>query len=90
MDGKHGTEDTPVIERYTVSLHENHVHSDYEKFGLQGLTADMARLFEAVLDLCALTGVKVRVSLNDEVLNIKVRKIRRTVQLHSGQAHVRL
>lgn len=63
----------PVIERYTkYPFTKITFIPDYEKFGLQGLTADMARLFEKrVYDLCALTGVKVRVSLNDEVLNIK-------------------
>lgn len=63
----------PEIEKYSKYPYTKVTFvPDYEKFGIEGLTNDIARLFQKrVYDLCALTDVKIKVYLNDELLNVK-------------------
>lgn len=63
----------PVIERFTKYPFTRIAFTpDYEKFGLEGLTSDIAKLFrKRVYDLCALTDIKIKVYLNNELLSIK-------------------
>ncbi len=63
----------PVIERFTKYPFTRIAFTpDYEKFGLEGLTSDIAKLFrKRVYDLCALTDLKIKVYLNNELLSIK-------------------
>jgi len=63
----------PTIEKYTkYPFTKITFVPDYEKFGLKGLTDDIASLFQKrVYDLCALTDAKIKVYFNDEVINIK-------------------
>ena len=63
----------PVIERFTKYPFTRIAFTpDYEKFGLEGLTSDIAKLFrKRVYDLCALTDPKIKVYLNNELLSIK-------------------
>lgn len=63
----------PKIERYTKYPYTKITFTpDYEKFGLDGITSDIARLFrKRVYDLCALTDVKIKVFLNDDALEIR-------------------
>ena len=63
----------PKIEKYTKYPFTKITFTpDYEKFGLNGLTTDIANLFrKRVYDICALTDAKIKVYLNDELLAIK-------------------
>lgn len=63
----------PIIEKYTKYPFTKITFTpDYEKFGLTKLTEEVAQLFKKrVYDLCALTDVKIKVYLNDALLDIK-------------------
>lgn len=63
----------PEISKYTKYPFTKIIFTpDYSKFGLNGLTSEMAELFrKRVYDLCALTDSKIKVYLNDKLLDIK-------------------
>lgn len=67
------TKTDPVIEKYTKYPYTKlSFLPDYEKFGLNELTDDIAALFKKrVHDICALTSANIKVYLNDELINIK-------------------